>query len=181
MDKNEVMRFLDRERKKFEFYLSKNLPSHEDAQDGLQNVIVSSLEFSPRIINDKKLPSVAWKITKGVRAGYFRDPDNHKNANIPVVYSEEPRYAIEIGLKEDEGNRPDEVAQRKEIVSFVRKFLKPQLARIFIMRYYEQQSLGEISESLKISLATVKRKLSEAHDKLSETTERLGIKSCMFI
>ena len=72
------------------------------------------------------------------------------------------RFELEdIGLE-----MPADVASRHELEAEVQRAilrLSPKLRSIIVLRYVENQAYDEIAETLKISLGTVKSRLSRAH------------------
>jgi RNA polymerase sigma-70 factor (ECF subfamily) len=69
-------------------------------------------------------------------------------------------------LMEDEGEAPMAVASRHELEAEIERAiarLSPKMRAIIVLRYVEELSYEEISETLTISIGTVKSRLARAH------------------
>jgi RNA polymerase sigma-70 factor (ECF subfamily) len=72
-------------------------------------------------------------------------------------------------ISDDEGEGPGAAASRHELELEIQRAidrLSPKLRAITVLRYVEHLSYGEISETLQISLGTVKSRLARAHEAL---------------
>ncbi len=72
-------------------------------------------------------------------------------------------------LSDDRADLPSAVASRHELEDEVQRAinrLSPKLKKIIVLRYCESLSYEEVAEVLRISLGTVKSRLSRAHDAL---------------
>ena len=67
----------------------------------------------------------------------------------------------------DEGSHDDELVE--VIKTYIDEQLTPQTSRIIQMRYYEEQSYKEISQSLGVSLSAINKHIVQGMRKLRST------------
>lgn len=180
MDKEELLQFLDKEKSKIKFRLSRKLPYYEDIEEKLWDVVGSSFEFSFKIKNDEKLPVVVRRITNGVMAGYYEDPDNHRNNRIRVVSLEEFDDFAQHRL---EDNQPDRKLERKELVSAVQRtisLLKPSHAAVLSLKELEGYSYKEIANCLGISVTQVRGRLYRARKEFKKLAIKGNLREFLY-
>lgn len=172
--KEEVSLFLRKEEPKIKSYFFKKLPL-EEVEDKFQDLTVSLLEYSAKIRSQESIPALSRVFAKRIVARHYKGIDQRMKSNSQIV------DVGDANGVEDESGKPDEVVTKMELLAFVRKYLNPKLAKIFLLKYYEGWTTREIACHLRLSTGTIKRRLSYAHSKLSAVVKKLGLKSYMFL
>lgn len=150
------------------FYLLRKFPFQE-IDDGFQEILTRSFEFSSRIRSEESLPGVVQAIAKGEVARYYRDPNNHRDNRIPVESLENSCCSAVYDLVSREEDRPDMIVERKQLAALVQEalsLLDPFAAHLLRLKYWEGLSDRRIADHLCIPLGTAKTWLREARKKL---------------
>lgn len=136
--------------------------NREDAEDVSQDVFMKL--FSSKInLEDEELVK-AWliRVTTNTCHSYFRNPFRRRRTDI-----DESEWMNMTG----DGLSEQEIVNRKVIMDAVLSL--PEHYRIIVyLFYYEEYSIGQISNILKIKETTVQTRLSRARDKLKGVLER---------
>ncbi|MAB78406.1 MAG: RNA polymerase subunit sigma-24 [Planctomycetes bacterium] len=123
---------------------------------------VSEFRFQSRF------SSWVYRIAVNASIDLRRRSRTRRFASLDVVQeasSEASRYEIQDSNVE----MPSQTASRREFEIEVQRAidrLSPKLRTIVVLRYLESLSYEEVSETLKVSLGTVKSRLARAHDAL---------------
>jgi RNA polymerase sigma-70 factor (ECF subfamily) len=123
---------------------------------------VSEFRFQSRF------SSWVYRIAVNASIDLRRRSRTRRFASLEVVQeasSEASRYEIQDSNVE----MPSQTASRREFEIEVQRAidrLSPKLRTIVVLRYLESLSYEEVSETLKVSLGTVKSRLARAHDAL---------------
>lgn len=130
--------------------------NREDAEDITQDVFTKLYQSKVRM--DKEEDVKAWliRVTTNTCHSYFRNPFRRRKTEI-----DENELENIIGTSSSE----QEIVNRKVIMDAVLSL--PEHYRIIVyLYYYEEYSIGQISNALKIKETTIQTRLSRARDKL---------------
>ena len=130
--------------------------NREDAEDVAQDVFVKLYSSRLDINNEEETKAWLIRVTTNTCHSYFRNPFRKRKTEI-----DEAELENTIGI----GSSEQEVINRKVIMDAVMSL--PEHYRIIVyLFYYEEYSIGQISNVLKIKETTIQTRLSRARDKL---------------
>ena len=92
-----------------------------------------------------------------------------RSASLDALQGRNAEDGHQLELTDETGEAPMAAASRHELEAEIQRAitrLSPKMRAITVLRYLESLSYEEISESLGVSLGTVKSRLSRAHDAL---------------
>ena len=118
-----------------------------------------------------KFSSWVYRIAVNASIDLKRRSSSRRLASLDAF--EDPTAATSSGprpeLEGDGGDMPMASASRVELEQEIQRAisrLSPKLRTVIVLRYIENQSYDEISQTLQISIGTVKSRLARAHDAL---------------
>ena len=116
-----------------------------------------------------RFSSWVYRIAVNASIDLKRRSGSRKLASLEAFQEDGERQGRRFDIAADEGDMPGRVASRRELEEEIQRAinrLSPKLRAITVLRYIEHLSYGEISETLQISLGTVKSRLARAHEAL---------------
>jgi RNA polymerase sigma-70 factor (ECF subfamily) len=151
------------------------LPEESDAQDALQEALLSVFKAIERFQGDSSLAT--WLHRIAVNAALMRLRTRRRRPEKPIEdllphfsddgHRTEPRADWSV--------RPDDAAQNAELRGIVRTAIDelPESYRtILLLRDIEERSTEEVADLLELSLANVKTRLHRARQALRELLDR---------
>ena len=130
--------------------------NNEDAEDVSQDVFIKLCSLKNDFKNDDEIKAWLIRVTTNTCHSYYRNPFRKRKAEI-----DEKELENIIGT----GSSEQEIVDRKVIMDAVMSL--PEHYRIIVyLYYYEEYSIGQISNILKIKETTIQTRLSRARDKL---------------
>ena len=130
--------------------------NREDAEDISQDVFIKLYQSKLRIEKEEDIKAWLIRVTTNTCHSYFRNPFRRRKTEI-----DEKELENIIGTSSSE----QEIVNRKVIMDAVLSL--PEHYRIIVyLFYYEEYSIGQISNILKIKETTIQTRLSRARDKL---------------
>lgn len=141
--------------------------NQEAADDIMQEVFITVFTKAHKLLYNDAFSSWLYKITINSCNNYFR-----KNKEYTVECNE----LNEEMLDDKENNNPDNILQKKETSSILKKYiyeLPQQLRNCIILFYFNDMSLKEIALIEDCSEGAVKSRLFKAKKKLKK---KLGLK-----
>lgn len=130
--------------------------NREDAEDVAQDVFVKLYSSRLDINNEEETKAWLIRVTTNTCHSYFRNPFRKRKTEI-----DEAELENIIGI----GSSEQEVINRKVIMDAVMSL--PEHYRIIVyLFYYEEYSIGQISNVLGIKETTIQTRLSRAREKL---------------
>jgi len=116
---------------------------------------------------DSKFSSWAYRIAVNASIDLKRRSNARKLASLDALQERKtPRGSARFDPSDERIEMPMAAASRHELEHEIQRAidrLSPKLRAITVLRYHENLSYEEISETLQISLGTVKSRLSRAH------------------
>ncbi len=136
-------------------YLISIVKSAETCEELVADIFVKVWQSRNTLTDIKNLPAYFRKMVKNKALDHLRTVSKHKKLE------QEYRYNIMLRRLETPPvpGEESEITRLKDI--FVSQ-LSPQRRKVFIMHREEGLSYGQIAEKLQISIATVKKTMSEA-------------------
>ncbi len=137
-------------------FISRKTQSHQDAEEILQDVLLSSLEAMRDFTFRSSLSTFIHSIAKHKIVDYYR-----KKKIVKIFLSQSPKLEAIISTL----TGPEELYQQKELKDKIRSTLiklTPVYRRILTMKYFEQKSVREIKEELKVSFKSAESMLFRA-------------------
>ena len=132
------------------------LRNSTDAEDCFQNVFCKLYSKSPEFDNDEHLKAWLIRVTTNTCHSYFRNPFRRKRIDIDEN---------EIADIVDTGSSEQDIVNRKVVMDAVMSL--PEHYRIIVyLFYYEEYSISQISNILRIKETTIQTRLSRAREKL---------------
>lgn len=128
----------------------------EDAEDVTQDVFLKLFSYQGKFETEEQKKAWLIRVTTNLCHSYFRKPFRKRRTTLD-----------EEEWKKIADNSPDEqdVVDRKAVFDAVMSL--PEHYRIIIyLYYYEEYSIGQISNTLQIKETTIQTRLSRARDKL---------------
>ena len=130
--------------------------NREDAEEVAQDVFVKLYSSRLDINNEEETKAWLIRVTTNTCHSYFRNPFRKRKTEI-----DEAELENTIGI----GSSEREVINRKVIMDAVMSL--PEHYRIIVyLFYYEEYSIGQISNVLGIKETTIQTRLSRAREKL---------------
>ncbi len=130
--------------------------NREDAEDVAQDVFVKLYSSRLDINNEEETKAWLIRVTTNTCHSYFRNPFRKRKTEI-----DETELENIIGISSSE----QEVINRKVIMDAVMSL--PEHYRIIVyLFYYEEYSIGQISNVLGVKETTIQTRLSRAREKL---------------
>jgi RNA polymerase sigma-70 factor (ECF subfamily) len=119
---------------------------------------------------ESKFSSWVYRIAVNASIDLRRRSRARKLASLDALQDARPAHAVgRFDLSDERVEMPLAAASRHELESEIQRAisrLSPKLRAITVLRYVENLSYEQISETLQISLGTVKSRLARAHDVL---------------
>lgn len=118
---------------------------------------------------ESRFSSWVYRIAVNASIDLKRRANVKRSASLDALRGGSEADARRIELTDEATEAPQAAASRHELEQEVQRAitrLSPKMRAITVLRYIESLSYEEISESLGISLGTVKSRLSRAHDAL---------------
>ena len=115
---------------------------------------------------ESRFSSWVYRIAVNTSIDLKRRQGSRRLASLEAVTGANDGDGGRFDLEDGSVELPPEVASRRELEAEVQRAigrLSPKLRSITVLRYIESLSYDEISETLDISLGTVKSRLSRAH------------------
>ena len=132
--------------------------NNEDAEDVSQDVFIKLCSVKNDFGNDEEIKAWLIRVTTNTCHSYYRNPFRKRKTEI-----DEKELENIIGTSSSE----QEIVDRKVIMDAVLSL--PEHYRIIVyLYYYEEYSIGQISNALKIKETTIQTRLSRARDKLKK-------------
>ena len=127
------------------------LGNEDEAKDVVQDVFVQ-----------------LWTLRKESITAFLLTCVRNRCLNI-IAHRQTEQKAMQLLTPEtvDEGSHDDELVE--VIKTYIDEQLTPQTSRIIQMRYYEEQSYKEISQSLGVSLSAINKHIVQGMRKLRST------------
>ena len=116
-----------------------------------------------------RFSSWVYRIAVNASIDLKRRASSRRVASLESVQEDGDREGGRFDLRDESVELPGAAASRKELEEEVQRAigrLSPKLGAITVLRYVEHLSYEEISETLQISLGTVKSRLARAHEAL---------------
>lgn len=130
--------------------------NREDAEDVSQDVFIKLYSSKISTENDEEVKAWLIRVTTNTCHSYFRNPFRRKRSEIDEN---------ELENIADTGSSEQDIINRKVIMDAVMSL--PEHYRIIVyLFYYEEYSIGQISNILRIKETTIQTRLSRARDKL---------------
>lgn len=130
--------------------------NREDAEDVSQDVFIKLYSSKISTENDEEIKAWLIRVTTNTCHSYFRNPFRRKRTEIDEN---------ELENIVDTGSSEQDIINRKVIMDAVMSL--PEHYRIIVyLFYYEEYSIGQISNILRIKETTIQTRLSRARDKL---------------
>ncbi|MGC3965848.1 MAG: sigma-70 family RNA polymerase sigma factor [Pirellulales bacterium] len=151
------------------------LPEESDAQDALQEALLSVFKAIERFHGDSSLPT--WLHRIAVNAALMKLRTRRRRPEKPIE-DLLPHFADDghrADPRADWSVRPDDAAQNMELRGIVRAAIDelPESYRtILLLRDIEERSTEEVADLLELSLANVKTRLHRARQALRELLDR---------
>jgi RNA polymerase sigma-70 factor, ECF subfamily len=138
--------------------------NREDASDTAQEACIKIFKSLDKFKENSSFSTWVYRITSNVCIDEIR---KRKNNVIPlIVESQDGDYEMPV---EDKSQRPDEIIENKEMSMLIKKCINeliPEHRIIIIFRDIYGYTYEEISETLSISMGTVKSRLNRARNML---------------
>ena len=119
---------------------------------------------------ESKFSSWIYRIAVNASIDLKRRASSRWAASLDALREQEDsRHDSRLDLEDRLSESPVGAATRRELEAEIQRAilrLSPKLRAITVLRYVENLSYGEISESLQLSLGTVKSRLARAHQAL---------------
>lgn len=133
--------------------------NREDAEDVSQDVFLKLFSNKCGFENEEEIKAWLIRVTTNTCHSYFRNPFRRKRVDI-----EDNEFANII----DNSSSEQDMINRRVIMEAVLSL--PEHYRIIVyLFYYEEYSIGQISNVLGIKETTIQTRLSRARDKLKKT------------
>ena len=130
--------------------------NREDAEDVAQDVFIKLYSSKQDLKNEEEIKAWLIRVTTNTCHSYFRNPFRKRKAEV-----DENELENIIGI----GSSEQEIINRKVIIDAVMSL--PEHYRIIVyLFYYEEYSIGQISNVLGIKETTIQTRLSRAREKL---------------
>ena len=130
--------------------------NREDAEDVSQDVFIKLYSNKISAKNDEEIKAWLIRVTTNTCHSYFRNPFRRKRIDIDEN---------EIADIVDTGSSEQDIVNRKVVMDAVMSL--PEHYRIIVyLFYYEEYSIGQISNILRIKETTIQTRLSRAREKL---------------
>lgn len=113
-----------------------------------------------------RFSSWVYRIAINASIDLKRRQSSRRLASLDAITENRGGDGGRFELEDERLEMPADVASRHELEAEVQRAilrLSPKLRAITVLRYVENQAYDEIAETLKISLGTVKSRLSRAH------------------
>lgn len=140
-----------------------------DALDASQETFGILFRKLPNFRFQSKFSSWVYRIAVNSSIDMKRRARTRRIASLDAVQEAGPDGGSRFDIRDDRIEMPMASASRKELEAEVQRALdrlSPKLRAIVVLRYTQSLSYEEIGETLKISLGTVKSRLSRAHEAL---------------
>ena len=116
-----------------------------------------------------RFSSWVYRIAVNASIDLKRRASSRRLASLDAVREAISPEAGRFDIRDESVEMPSQAASRHELESEIQRAisrLSPKLQAITVLRYVENLSYEEISDTLEISLGTVKSRLSRAHEAL---------------
>lgn len=130
--------------------------NREDAEDVSQDVFIKLYSSKISTENDEEIKAWLIRVTTNTCHSFFRNPFRRKRTEIDEN---------ELENIVDTGSSEQDIINRKVIMDAVMS-LSEHYRIIVCLFYYEEYSIGQISNILRIKETTIQTRLSRARDKL---------------
>lgn len=143
--------------------------SGTDALDASQETFAIIFRKIGEFRFQSRFSSWVYRIAVNASIDLKRRSGSRKLASLDAFQEDGERQGGRFDIAGDELDMPGRVASRRELEEEIQRAidrLSPKLRAITVLRYIEHLSYGEISETLQISLGTVKSRLARAHEAL---------------
>ena len=141
-----------------------------DALDASQETFGILYRKLPEFRFESRLSSWIYRIAVNASIDLKRRASTRRVASLEaVVEGSAGSDGSRFDVQDESTEMPSASASRRELEDEVQRAidrLSPKLRAITVLRYIEHLSYEEISETLQISLGTVKSRLARAHDAL---------------
>ncbi len=150
--------------------LLKMVHSKEDAEDLMIETFEKAFRKIKTYKSDFAFSTWLFRIATNHGIDYLRSSQQvrYDKVRIDKVYNYEDDFQKEIVIPESSLNPEESIVdfqQKKILKEFIQK-LPPDYRRILVLRYFEDYSYNEISESLDLPIGTVKARLFRARELL---------------
>lgn len=118
---------------------------------------------------ESRFSSWVYRIAVNASIDLKRRASVKRSASLDALQGRNAEDGHQLELTDETGEAPMAAASRHELEAEIQRAitrLSPKMRAITVLRYLESLSYEEISESLGVSLGTVKSRLSRAHDAL---------------
>ena len=118
---------------------------------------------------ESRFSSWVYRVAVNASIDLKRRASSRKLASLDAVRDAQQSDGARFDVRDDAVEMPAVSASRQELEAEVHRAigrLSPKLRGITVLRYVENLSYEEISETLQISLGTVKSRLARAHEAL---------------
>lgn len=118
---------------------------------------------------ESRFSSWVYRIAVNAAIDLKRRASSRRPASLDSLRAGESEDDHGLELSDERSEAPQAAASRRELLDEIQLAitrLSPKMRAITVLRYLEALSYEEISESLGVSLGTVKSRLSRAHDAL---------------
>lgn len=132
--------------------------NREDAEDVSQDVFIKLYSCKKQFTNDDEMKAWLIRVTSNTCHSYFRNPFRKRRLELDEMEWEK---------LSDSSSSEQDVINRKVIFDAVMSL--PEHYRIVVyLFYYEEYSISQISDVLKIKETTIQTRLSRAREKLKK-------------
>lgn len=132
--------------------------NREDAEDVSQDVFIKLYSCKKQFTNDDEMKAWLIRVTSNTCHNYFRNPFRKRRLELDEMEWEK---------LSDSSSSEQDVINRKVIFDAVMSL--PEHYRIVVyLFYYEEYSISQISDVLKIKETTIQTRLSRAREKLKK-------------
>ena len=148
------------------------LSNKEDAEECQNSVFFIAWSKIPPE-KPKSLAAFLSRLARDVSIDRYRAGRSEKRTGDRLAV----RYEELSDLLTDDDSGPLSVLEQKETADMLRRFifsLSDADRRIFLMRYYDEQTLAEISKNAGLSIQGVAFRLNKMKEELKKTLEKEG-------
>lgn len=160
MDKDEFTKFVNKNYKKFYNFAYFYIGNKEDTEDILQETFIKIYNNYSSLKDKKLLENWAIKILRNQCIDFLKTEKTKKYVTSILEF---------LNLKAPEDNEPHKIYERKEIRTIINDALnklKIKEKEVFILKYYNNLSIKEISKITGLSESNVKVTLFRSVKKL---------------
>lgn len=133
--------------------------NREDAEDVLQDVFVKLFTCKKEFADDEEMKAWLIRVTSNTCHSYFRNPFRKRRMDV-----DEKEWEKICGSSSSEQDVNDRMVVFDAVMS-----LSEQYRIVVYLFYYEEYSISQISDVLKIKETTIQTRLSRAREKLKKS------------